>query len=390
MSKNLWNAPKSVATGRGPSVDSSSELLQEGDLRVRGVIYCTSQDGLQSLAITPTSIAASSQVSLSSQMQGYDDTVTASSQNAVKSSGVWSWVRSLLTYDTSIATGSLSTNPPTSRAVSTFVSNQLTALQAAYDSAISASSTSTAAPRTSAVASFVTSQITAFRNALDSAITLTSTNAPRSSAVASYVNFQIANLPNQYDATVTASSTNAVRSSGIFSAIQSAVASASAVPTGTILMWSANNVPSGFLLCNGQTVSATTFSALFAVIGTTYGGTSTNFALPNLVSRFPMGSASFVGQTGGNASITLQVGQLPPHAHEINDPMHSHQTSIQKAGWSGSSRIVWTDDWHTGLNMPSTFTSGAARTGITIRNTGNGDPINIIPPFLTVFYVIKT
>ena len=67
-----------------------------------------------------------------------------------------------------------------------------------------------------------------------------------------------------------------------------------AIPVGTVL-WSANSaVPSGYLLCNGATVGRTTYSALFAAIGTTYGAGdgSTTFALPNLIGRVMWGGTS--------------------------------------------------------------------------------------------------
>ena len=64
-----------------------------------------------------------------------------------------------------------------------------------------------------------------------------------------------------------------------------------AIQFGTIIAFGSNTVPEGYLLCNGSTVSRTTYAALFAVIGITYGegdGSST-FALPNLTDRVLQG-----------------------------------------------------------------------------------------------------
>lgn len=60
---------------------------------------------------------------------------------------------------------------------------------------------------------------------------------------------------------------------------------------GTIIAFGSNTVPEGYLLCNGSTVSRTTYAALFAVIGITYGegDGSTTFALPNLTNRVLQG-----------------------------------------------------------------------------------------------------
>lgn len=64
------------------------------------------------------------------------------------------------------------------------------------------------------------------------------------------------------------------------------------IPVGTICMFGGANIPAGWLYCNGSAVSATTYSKLYAVIGTTYGGNSTNFNLPDFRQRFPEGAGS--------------------------------------------------------------------------------------------------
>ena len=75
------------------------------------------------------------------------------------------------------------------------------------------------------------------------------------------------------------------------------------IPTATIIPWSTSSVPTGFLECNGQTVSRSTYSALFAVIGTTYGagdGSST-FLVPDLCDNVPVGKSNnkSLASTGG-------------------------------------------------------------------------------------------
>lgn len=66
------------------------------------------------------------------------------------------------------------------------------------------------------------------------------------------------------------------------------------VPTGSVLMWSTATAPTNYLLCNGSAVSRTTFSALFAVVGTTFGAGdgSTTFNLPNFQGLVPRGTGS--------------------------------------------------------------------------------------------------
>lgn len=105
-----------------------------------------------------------------------------------------------------------------------------------------------------------------------------------------------------------------------------------AIPTGVIMMWVGAGVPAGFKLCNATELSRTTFSALFNIIGTTYGTTnSTNFLTPNFNGRFPVGmssqtSAAQATVTGGDSIVQITTSQLPTHTHSINIPNHQHTT----------------------------------------------------------------
>ena len=79
------------------------------------------------------------------------------------------------------------------------------------------------------------------------------------------------------------------------------------IPTATIVPWSDSSVPSGFLECNGAAVSRSTYSALFAIVGTTYGagdGSST-FNIPNLQDNVPVGKSNnkAVGSSGGANTV---------------------------------------------------------------------------------------
>src|ERR1700679_456469 len=81
--------------------------------------------------------------------------------------------------------------------------------------------------------------------------------------------------------------------------------------------------PSGWALCNGQSMSIAEYEALFNLIGTTYGGDGVNtFNLPNLQSRVPfhmgansMGDNFIIGQIAGSESVTLTTLQIPSHSH---------------------------------------------------------------------------
>ena len=80
--------------------------------------------------------------------------------------------------------------------------------------------------------------------------------------------------------------------------------------------------PKNWAQCNGQTLSIAQNTALFSLLGTTYGGNGqTTFALPNLQSRVPMHTGTFQGnsypqgQVAGTEQITLNIGEMPMHNH---------------------------------------------------------------------------
>ena len=79
-----------------------------------------------------------------------------------------------------------------------------------------------------------------------------------------------------------------------------------------------NFPPKGWALCNGQLLPINQNQALFALLGTTYGGNGqTNFALPNLRGQVPihMGNGHTLGETAGSTSVTVNIQQLPTHTH---------------------------------------------------------------------------
>ena len=79
-----------------------------------------------------------------------------------------------------------------------------------------------------------------------------------------------------------------------------------------------NFPPKGWAFCNGQLLPINQNQALFALLGTMYGGDGrVNFALPNLQGRMPIhtGSGYTLGQAGGEAAHTLNISELPPHNH---------------------------------------------------------------------------
>lgn len=177
------------------------------------------------------------------------------------------------------------------------------------------------------------------------------------------------------------------------------------VAPGIVLPFAGGSVPSGWLLCNGQTVSRTTYSNLYAAIGDTWGDGdgSTTFEVPDLRDSVPVGvsASKALGTAGGAPSVTLTVGNLPAHAHSLNNHthgmQHKHGISYRKdnvvAVNSSFQRVISvgessgnTDSGNTGNSNKATTDASSGNTG----NTGSGTAVNIQNPYKALNYIIKT
>lgn len=131
-----------------------------------------------------------------------------------------------------------------------------------------------------------------------------------------------------------------------------ALARISRPPAGVVEAYAGSTVPAGYLSCDGSLVSRTTYAALYAAIGDTYGAGdgSTTFALPDLERRVVVGAggtgtttlADTVGATGGAETHTLTVAEVPAHNHGARTaaaPGHVHRSGSLSAGSSGSAHV---------------------------------------------------
>ena len=151
---------------------------------------------------------------------------------------------------------------------------------------------------------------------------------------------------------------------------------------GEIRMFAGNFAPVGWNFCDGSVLPISDYTALFNLIGTTYGGDGqTTFALPDLRGRLPIhqGSGFVLGGNGGVEQVTLTVPQIPAH---------THVATAQSAGGSSSSPAggVWAGS---NANQYSSNNSNATMKAGDIGATGGSQPHNNLMPYLCVNFIIS-
>ncbi len=149
---------------------------------------------------------------------------------------------------------------------------------------------------------------------------------------------------------------------------------------GEIKIMSFNFAPKGWALCNGQLLPINQNTALFSLLGTTYGGDGrVTFGLPNLQGRVPfhMGNGLTLGAAGGEETHTLSIEELPTHTHAPTG------SSLPPSAASPAGN-VWASTAGGGYAAsPDTTLNPASITG-----TGGSQPHQNMAPFLTLNFCI--
>lgn len=156
---------------------------------------------------------------------------------------------------------------------------------------------------------------------------------------------------------------------------------------GEIRMFAGNFAPYGWALCNGQILAISQNAALFALIGTYYGGDGVStFQLPNLQSRVPLHqgqgvglSLYTVGQAGGAETVVLTTAQMPAHNHAVasnNGPGTSTHPAVNFLASTSSDRPY------------GTASDGSTLAPTAVSINGSSQPHTNLQPFLTVTFII--
>lgn len=167
--------------------------------------------------------------------------------------------------------------------------------------------------------------------------------------------------------------------------------------SGMMVMYGGSSAPTGWVMCDGSSLSRSTYAALFASIGTAYGTVdSSHFNVPDMRGKGAMGldgttEFAALGTTGGEKAHALTIGELAVHNHGVNDGGHNHrlwsigqESNVYSLGGTSTRAVLIGGNPNAGNG--NTGDSGA---NISIQNNGSGTAHNNLHPYNTVNFVIK-
>ena len=141
-----------------------------------------------------------------------------------------------------------------------------------------------------------------------------------------------------------------------------------------------NFPPKGWALCNGQFLPINQNQALFALLGTTYGGNGqTTFALPNLRGQVPihMGNGHTLGEAAGSSAVTVNIQQLPTHQHGLQATNNNGGQANPTGAFLGAVNNMYGPP-----NNLTTMNPGS------VTSIGGSQPHNNMMPYLVLNFII--
>jgi microcystin-dependent protein len=159
---------------------------------------------------------------------------------------------------------------------------------------------------------------------------------------------------------------------------------------GSIVMFAGNYAPEGWAFCQGQILPINQYQALFSILGTTYGGNgSTNFALPDLRGRAPIGMGQGpgltpvnLGQPVGSETATLNASQMPSHGHTVACDAASASSGADPTNHYPGNPGSLSEAQLYGGTATATMAQGM------IQPAGGGQPFSIRQPSMGMNYII--
>jgi len=160
---------------------------------------------------------------------------------------------------------------------------------------------------------------------------------------------------------------------------------------GSIVMFAGNFAPRGWAFCTGQLLAISTNTALFSILGTTFGGNgTTTFALPDLRGRAAVGTGQGpgltpvnLGETAGSENVTLLSNNMPIHNHTVG----CDSTGSSSLNPSGQIPAL-SDDRNASVTVYSSNAPNATMNPAMIGTSGGSQPFNIRNPFLGINFII--
>jgi len=150
-----------------------------------------------------------------------------------------------------------------------------------------------------------------------------------------------------------------------------------------------NFAPKGWAFCNGQILPLSQNTALFSLLGTTYGGDGkSNFALPDMQGNAPMHpgqgpglSLHDLGETGGSSTVTLLESEIPAHTHALRD----HDLDLGELNAPAANRTLAKS---ANANAYTAAANPAPMAPAALTVAGGSQPHNNMQPYLTVNFCI--
>jgi microcystin-dependent protein len=153
-----------------------------------------------------------------------------------------------------------------------------------------------------------------------------------------------------------------------------------------IRIFAGNFAPRNWAFCNGQLLPISQNTALFSLVGTTYGGDGrTTFGVPNLQGRAPMHpgrgpglTSRRLGQTGGTTTVTLTEAQIPPHRHNArgSSSENDQSTAVNHSWGADEAGDLYRD------------AEDVTMANNVLLNVGGGQPHTNMQPYLGLYFII--